>query len=201
VEGNNTARKEKQAELMRQNIAARRSECRNTGSQPGLLLSRKDITEVNAYHSAKEYPGDVPSSEIFVDMQGQTLFAPMNGSQVPFHISMVKNVVQPDPDRTATYLRLNFFIPGQALPKDVTPATAKLIEQHGQNSMFIKEMLYRSRESQRLTATYRMIQELRKRFRHHTTKAAEEADLIPQEKLASVVLHVSLQIASAGKDA
>jgi len=119
-------------------------------------------------------------------MQGQTLFAPMNGSQVPFHISMVKNVVQPDPDRTATYLRLNFFIPGQALPKDVTPATAKLIEQHGQNSMFIKEMLYRSRESQRLTATYRMIQELRKRFRHHTTKAAEEADLIPQEKLVKM---------------
>ena len=51
--------------------------------------------------------------------------------------------------------------------------------------MFIKEMLYRSRESQRLTAAHRMIQELRKRFRQHAAKAAEEANLIPQEKLVS----------------
>lgn len=37
-----------------------------------------------------------------MDMQGQVLFAPINGSQVPFHISMIKNAVQPDPDRAAT---------------------------------------------------------------------------------------------------
>jgi len=119
-------------------------------------------------------------------MQGQVLFAPINGSQVPFHISMIKNAVQPDPDRTATYLRLNFFTPGQTASKDIAPATSKLIEQHGHNSMFIKEMLYRSRESQRLTAAHRMIQELRKRFRQHAAKAAEEADLIPQEKLVKM---------------
>jgi hypothetical protein len=33
-----------------------------------------------------------------------------------------------------------------------------------------------------------MIQELRKRFRQHAAKAAEEADLIPQEKLVSFVV-------------
>ena len=44
-------------------------------------------------------------------------------------------------------------------------------------------MLYRSRESRRLTAAYRMIQELRKRFRQQAARAAEEADLIAQEKL------------------
>lgn len=86
------------------------------------------------------------------------------------------------------YLRLNFFTPGQTASKDIAPATSKLIEQHGHNSMFIKEMLYRSRESQRLTAAHRMIQELRKRFRQHAAKAAEEADLIPQEKLVSFVV-------------
>mmetsp|Transcript_2955 Transcript_2955/g.9019 ORF Transcript_2955/g.9019 Transcript_2955/m.9019 type:complete len:755 (-) Transcript_2955:748-3012(-) len=186
AERTNSARNEKQAELMRQKIAVRRNECRSSGSQQGLSSSHKNVAEVNAYHSAKEYPGDVPPSEIFVDMQGQTFFAPINGAQVPFHISMVKNVVQPDPDRTATYLRLNFFTPGQTLSKDAAPATTKLIEEHGQSSMFIKEMLYRSRESQRLTAAYRMIQELRKRFRQHAAKAAEEADLIPQEKLVKM---------------
>ncbi len=46
-------------------------------------------------------------------------------------------------------------------------------------------MLYRSREPRRLTAAYRMIQELRKRFRQHAARVAEEADLIIQEKLVS----------------
>jgi len=81
------------------------------------------------------------------------------------------------------YLRLNFFTPGQSLGKDVAPATARAIEQHGKSSTFVKEMLYRSSESRRLTAAYRMIQELRKRYRQHAAKAAEEADLVAQEKL------------------
>ena len=180
------ARNEKQAELMQQKLSVKRSEKSSAWSQQGQLSSRADILEVDVYQSAGEYPRDLPSSEVYVDMQGQVLFAPINGSQVPFHISMIKNAVQPDPDRTATYLRLNFFTPGQTASKDIAPATSKLIEQHGHNSMFIKEMLYRSRESQRLTAAHRMIQELRKRFRQHAAKAAEEADLIPQEKLVKM---------------
>lgn len=75
------------------------------------------------------------------------------------------------------------YTPGQTLAKDVAPTTAKVIEQHARTSIFIKEMLYRSRESRRLTAAYRMIQELRKRFRQQAARAAEEADLIAQEKL------------------
>ena len=81
------------------------------------------------------------------------------------------------------YLRLNFYTPGQTLAKDVAPTTARLIEQHARTSIFVKEMLFRSRESRRLTAAYRMIQELRKRFRQHAARAAEAADLIAQEKL------------------
>jgi nucleosome binding factor SPN SPT16 subunit len=180
------ARNEKQAELMQQKLSVKRSEKSSAWSQQGQLSSRADILEVDVYQSGGEYPRDLPSTEVYVDMQGQVLFAPINGSQVPFHISMIKNAVQPDPDRTATYLRLNFFTPGQTASKDIAPATSKLIEQHGHNSMFIKEMLYRSRESQRLTAAHRMIQELRKRFRQHAAKAAEEADLIPQEKLVKM---------------
>ena len=67
--------------------------------------------------------------------------------------------------------------------KDVVPTTTSVIEEHGHSSIFVKEMLYRSHESRRLTAAYRMIQELRKRFRQHAAKAAEEADLVAQEKL------------------
>ena len=67
--------------------------------------------------------------------------------------------------------------------KDIVPTTAKTMAQHGNSSIVVKEMLYRSQESRRLTAAYRMIQELRKRFRQYTAKAADEADLVAQETL------------------
>ena len=34
-------------------------------------------------------------------MEGQVVFVPIHGSPVPFHISMIKNAVQPDPDRAS----------------------------------------------------------------------------------------------------
>ena len=86
------------------------------------------------------------------------------------------------------YLRLNLYSPGQSFAKEAAMTTGNMIERHGRTSMFIKEMLYRSRESRRLTAAYRMIQELRKRFRQHAARVAEEADLVVQEKLVDNVL-------------
>merc|ERR1719155_79477 len=61
-----------------------------------------------------------------------------------------------------------------------------MVDQHSHSSTFVKEMLYRSHDSQRLTAAYRMIQELRKRFRQNALKAAEEANLVAQEKLVKM---------------
>jgi nucleosome binding factor SPN SPT16 subunit len=185
IEQSNNARHEKQAELMQQKLATKRD-----STTPWNLRTKSataiNVMEVNTYQSTKEYPRDLPASEVFVDMQGQVIFAPMNGSQVPFHVSMIKNAVQPDPDRTATYLRINFFTPGQTLSKDVAPGTSSMIDQHSNSSTFVKEMLFRSQDSQRLTAAYRMIQELRKRFRQNALKAAEEADLVAQEKLVKM---------------
>ncbi len=84
------------------------------------------------------------------------------------------------------YLRLNFFSPGQS-GKDMAPGTAQMMGKYGKSSIFVKEMLYCSHESRKLAAAHRMIQELRKRFRQHALKAAEEANLVAQEKLVSPV--------------
>ena len=54
------------------------------------------------HSSTREYPNDLTQNEIYVDLAGQVVFAPINGCPIPFHISMIKNVVLPDPDRTAT---------------------------------------------------------------------------------------------------
>ena len=74
------------------------------------------------------------------------------------------------------YLRLNFITPNQPC-----------LEDQGASSLCIKEMLYRSHEARRLTATYRMIQELRKRFRQHVAKLADAADLVAQETLVRIL--------------
>mmetsp|Transcript_2922 Transcript_2922/g.8893 ORF Transcript_2922/g.8893 Transcript_2922/m.8893 type:complete len:574 (-) Transcript_2922:748-2469(-) len=180
-------RKARQAELMQQKIVSKREEAQhihNGHQRASSMLSK--VPEIEAYISTREYPNDIPSNEIYVDVEAQSIFVPVNGVPIPFHISMIKNTVQPDPDRNSTYLRLNFFAPGQPLGKDVVPTTTSVIEEHGHSSIFVKEMLYRSHESRRLTAAYRMIQELRKRFRQHAAKAAEEADLVAQEKLVKM---------------
>ena len=49
-------------------------------------------------------------------MINECVLVPINGNPVPFHISTIKNVVQPDPDK-ATYLRLNFHSGGGTLGK------------------------------------------------------------------------------------
>ena len=49
-----------------------------------------------------------------VDMDKEYILVPINGHIVPFHVSMIKNMTQPDPD-----LRINFYIPGSALGKEV----------------------------------------------------------------------------------
>lgn len=179
-------REEKQAELMQQKLAAKQSQEGVVCDNQADSASQLSVAELNTFHSTREYPSDLIPNEIYVDLAAQVVFAPINGSPVPFHISMIKNAVQPDPDRTATYLRLNLYTPGQSLAKEVATTTGKLIDQHGRTSTFIKEMLYRSREPRRLTAAYRMIQELRKRFRQHAARVAEEADLIIQEKLVKM---------------
>mmetsp|Transcript_15989 Transcript_15989/g.64504 ORF Transcript_15989/g.64504 Transcript_15989/m.64504 type:complete len:571 (+) Transcript_15989:474-2186(+) len=137
----------------------------------------------DVFKSTKEYPAEVPFNELYVDADKEVVFVPINGAPVPFHISMIKSVVQPEADKSASYVRLNFYAPGQSLGKDAPPSVARLVDEHKRRSVFVKEMLYRSREQRHLNAAFRAIQELRKRYRQSLAKAAEEADLVAQETL------------------
>ncbi|KAJ1448969.1 FACT complex subunit-domain-containing protein [Pelagophyceae sp. CCMP2097] len=177
------ARDEKQAALMRSKLLQKR---KKGGGKDGKAADGPLAKEIIAFNSTHEYPSEMPANEIHVDLEKLVVFIPINGAPVPFHISMIKNVVQPDADRAASYLRINFYTPGQSLGKDVPPATGALIERHGKDSVFVKEVLYRSREPRKLAAAYRMIQELRKRSRASAAKKAEEAGLVAQDKLVKM---------------
>lgn len=51
-------------------------------------------------------------NQLFVDMDREVVFAPINGQPVPLSIHTIKNVTQPDPDNHCHYLRINFFTSG-----------------------------------------------------------------------------------------
>jgi nucleosome binding factor SPN SPT16 subunit len=65
---------------------------------------------------------------IKVDMDREVVLCPVNGQPVPFAIHTIKNVVLPEPDNHAHYLRINFFAPGQALGKEASRRMARLID-------------------------------------------------------------------------
>ena len=64
--------------------------------------------------------------QLKVDMEKEALLLPINGRSVPFHISTIKNISMPEQDR-ATWMRINFFIPGVALGKDVAKNVQQLV--------------------------------------------------------------------------
>jgi hypothetical protein len=65
-------------------------------------------------------------TQLKVDMEKEAILLPINGRSVPFHISTIKNISMPEQDR-ATWMRINFFIPGVALGKDVAKNIQQLV--------------------------------------------------------------------------
>ena len=65
-----------------------------------------------AAQDPSEYPRRVQPNQLYVDMEREVVFAPVNGQPVPLSIHTIKNVTQPDPDNHCYYLRINFFTSG-----------------------------------------------------------------------------------------
>mmetsp|Transcript_18732 Transcript_18732/g.25821 ORF Transcript_18732/g.25821 Transcript_18732/m.25821 type:complete len:105 (+) Transcript_18732:1255-1569(+) len=100
---------------------------------------------------------------------------------IPFHVSTIKNMTQPDPD-----LRINFYIPGASLGKEVAKNMQYLIVKYGTKAAFIKELTFRASDSSNLSDVFRNFAELRKRVRQREQKAEQEKDLVVQTKLIRI---------------
>lgn len=127
----------------------------------------------------------VAPNRIKVDNEREAIIVPIDGQPVPFHISTIKNVTMPEPDK-ATYLRINFYAPGQTIAKDTPKNMQNLLAKHGQTSSFIKELTFRSLDPRNLTQAYRMILELRKKVKQREQREEEEKDLVAQAKLIRI---------------
>lgn len=79
-----------------------------------IFFIKDESTEIVAkdlkvYTSMDEFPKNLPTNRVSVDLNKETLIVPINNKLVAFHVSLIKNITQPDPD-----MRINFYVPGSA---------------------------------------------------------------------------------------
>jgi len=178
-----TAEREKrQIELLDRRNEERVREIARAARKGGAKDESAQAEELEAYRGTKDLPDNVLPNQVKIDMVNKCVILPIGGNPVPFHISTIKNVVLPDPD-SATYLRINFYSAGIAIGKDTPKNMGKLIEKYAPYTSFIREMTFRSLDSQNLTDAFRKISELRKRERMKEVQDQEEADLVQQDQL------------------
>ncbi|CCI42093.1 unnamed protein product [Albugo candida] len=182
LEGKETEQEKRerhQAELMRRKReeAMRRLEEMNNQTPD----DRKREKTIMAYPSPAHYPSDLKDRQVMVDMRAEAVILPINGVPVPFHISTIKNVSKSEEDK-ATYLRINFYVPGTSLSRDLLPAMQNIITNFP-TKMFIKELGFRSMDAHNLNNQFRLIKELQKRVKQREQQEQEESDLVTQEDL------------------
>ena len=175
----------RQHELMEKKIAEKQRKANKKGGDDDEEEEEKEAVDLKAYPSAEHFPNDSNPRKLRVDMKNEAVLVPISGQLVPFHISTIKNVSMPEPDK-ATYLRINFFSSGMALGKDCPKNMNRLVAKYGNYSSFIKELTFRSLDPRNLTLAYRNILELRKRVRQREQKEEEEKDLVQQAKLVRI---------------
>ena len=178
-------RNQRQEDLMKKKIAEAQRRLEVGDEEDEGKSAGDTAVELRTYRSAEDYPKDLSPNQVKVDLEAESVIVPIFGQPVPFHVSAIKNIALPDPDR-ATYLRINFYTPGQAGGKDIPKNFQKLLVKHGAAYTFIKELTFRSLDPRNLTQVHRMYLELRKRVRQREMQLEEERGLVVQEKLMRI---------------
>jgi nucleosome binding factor SPN SPT16 subunit len=180
-------RERRQIDLMnRRNMDRVRELARASNKNSGYGDEADKAEDLEAYKNTKVYPDSALPNQIKVDMNNKAVLLPIGGSPVPFHISTIKTAVLTTPDSgmdAATLLRINFYTANMSLGKDASINITKLIQRYAPYATFIRELTFRSLNGHNLTNAYRMIMEMRKRFKMKEIQEQEEATLVKQDKL------------------
>ena len=182
------ARRTKQLELMKKQkdeMQRKLAKKKNGGEeQDDEEEKEEEWQDLNVYPSPAEYPRDVVSTQLRVDLEKESIIVPINGQPVPFHVSTIKSISMPDPDK-ATYLRINFHT-SSGSGKDASKNMNLLIQKYAGRACFIKDLTFRSMSPKNLALVHMQFQELRKRIRQREQKMEQEKDLVKQKKLERI---------------
>jgi len=142
----------------------------------------KTIDHYRAYSSPSKYPVSIRPRQMFVDMDAEVVFVPINGIPVPFHVSTIKSANKSD-EGSHTYVRINFMVPqklsgGVAIVKKSDGSIFPDEDKH-----FVKEITVRSANPQNLSDCVRKIKEIRKRFVTAEQEKREQESIVEQAAL------------------
>lgn len=170
---------------MKRKLEESRKRIHNIGFNNGTADTAVDTEakDLVVYKSMEEFGGKFSAGQnrVTVDIEREAIIVPLNGMMIPFHISTIKSVTQPDPD-----MRINFYIQGAALGKEVAKNMQYLIAKYGSKYAFIKELTFRSTDGKNLNDVFHQFQELRKRVKQREQQAEQVKDLVVQGKLIRI---------------
>ncbi|CEH15044.1 fact complex subunit spt16 [Ceraceosorus bombacis] len=136
----------------------------------------KTFKKFESYKRDWNFPAKTKDLRIFVDQRAQTVFLPIYGYAVPYHINTIKNVSKSE-EGDYTYLRFNFVTPGQIVGKKED------VPFEDPDATFIRSMSFRSDNAHHFTELFHEISDLRKAQTKKETEKKEMADVVEQDKL------------------
>lgn len=103
-------------------------------------------------------PKDLQPGRIYVDNKANAVIFPINGVHIPFHINVLKNIVKIDENKL-TALRFNFNMPIGGVVGNIRIPSIK------ENTIYIKELIYRMENSKGEPEVFRQVKELQKKMK------------------------------------
>lgn len=170
-------RRQHQAELARQKNEETLQRLAGGGSVMGdNRAASKTSSDLIAYKNVNDLP---PPRELMiqVDQKNEAILLPIYGSMVPFHVATVRQVSSQQDTNRNCYIRIIFNVPGTPfIPHDNNSLKF-------QNSMYLKEVSFRSKDPRHISEVVQVIKTLRRQVTNRESERAERATLVTQEKL------------------
>ncbi|KFH03669.1 transcriptional elongation factor FACT140 [Toxoplasma gondii VAND] len=157
----------------------------------------KKMEDIKCFSGPEGFPRDVKANKLYVDFKSESLLVPIHGSHLPFHLSTVKNVTcseaQGDSSGSSSVsgknkapfyvLRINFQVPGSqtlTLKGEDNP----LPDLSGKpDTVFIKELMFKSEDGRHLQTIFRTIKEQLKRVKQKALEDDVAGEVTEQDKL------------------
>jgi len=179
---NEIKRKEHQDELLNVKLA----ELNDRIARNEIVISSnkqkaKTMTDIKSYRNPKEVPTGIPMRKIFLDEKRDTLLLPVSKKNfMIFHLSFIKSISLTG-EGEYSFLRINLHTPGAAVNVNQSMIYPNLM---GPNGMFLKELTFRSNDTQNLQSTCKTIREHLKKMKQAEKEKEQNITLAKQENIS-----------------
>lgn len=171
-----TNRKSHQLELLKlKNEEFEEKINKQNNDHDDVQAPKKLLTTYKSYNSKANFPPGLKPNKIFVDSNNDSVILPVMGKMVPFHISLIKNVSKSD-ENNFSFLRINFTVP-------LSVTSSMIGDLKLTTPVFIKELLFKSREMKNLGDIQKKIKDLQKVVKVKEQDEKEKSNLVVQENL------------------